>query len=153
MKTTLLIVDDDSSVRKSIRKVLRADNYEVLTAADAEEALARFDPKYVQLLLLDVSLPHRNGWDTLQRMTARNPELPIIVITGTGIPSPLPATVRVCALLEKPLDAPALLRTIGSVLAAAQPEQREPSAETVDPDASARALSHSSGTRPSPLSR
>jgi DNA-binding NtrC family response regulator len=122
MKGTVLIVDDDASVRKSIQKVLRAEDYEVLLAADGEEALERFDPHEIDIVLLDVNLPRRNGWDTFERMTARKPLLPVIVITAIGNQCPVAVAAGVSALLEKPLDAPLLLRTIEVSLA--EPEQQ-----------------------------
>ena len=116
MKGTVLIVDDDASVRNSIQKVLRAENYEVLLAADGEEALERFGPQQFDIVLLDVNMPRRNGWDTLERMTARNPLLPVIIITAIGNQSPVAAAAGASALLEKPLDVPVLLRTLEASL-------------------------------------
>src|SRR5437773_10899838 len=69
MKAKVLIVDDDSAVRQSLSKVLRGEGYEVFQAADGREAVECHDPEQLDLLLLDLSLPFRDGWDTFERLT------------------------------------------------------------------------------------
>jgi CheY-like chemotaxis protein len=117
MKKTVLIVDDDASVRRSIQKVLCAESYEVLAAADGQEALARLDGTPVDLVLLDINLPTRNGWEVFESITTKNPLLPVIIITGAGHQLRMASAAGVSALLEKPLDAPALLQAIQTALA------------------------------------
>jgi len=70
----------------------------------------------VDLVLLDLNMPVKNGWDTFERLTAANPLVPVIVITGR--PNQLFTAVGagVGALLEKPLDIPRLLQTVSALL-------------------------------------
>src|SRR5208282_2199758 len=81
-KKKVLIVDDDGSVRDAISSVLQEAGYEVLQAGDGQEALAQFDPKQIDLVLLDLGLPNKSGWDIFAGFTSKNPTLPIIIITG-----------------------------------------------------------------------
>ena len=113
----VLIADDDQSVRNSMRKVLEDAGYQVALAADGQEALERFEHEDVDLLLLDIGLPARNGWDAFERITAENPTLPIIIITGLSGQYKTAAAAGVAVLMEKPLDAPQLLRTMRKLLA------------------------------------
>jgi DNA-binding response OmpR family regulator len=78
----VLVVDDDKSVRDSISTVLNDAGYEVVLAADGQEALAQFASHQVDLLLLDLGLPVRNGWDTFEHISNVNPLVPIIIITA-----------------------------------------------------------------------
>src|SRR5258708_4749476 len=82
MKKTILVADDDEAVRQSLRRVLSGHGYEVVLAADGQSALEQFDPGKIDLLLLDLDLPVRNGWDTFARITSESPTLPVIIITG-----------------------------------------------------------------------
>ena len=82
MKQRALIIDDDASVRESIGKVLKGAGYEVTTAADGEEAVTQFVPGQVDLVLLDLNLPARGGWDVFERLTTQHPTMPLIIITG-----------------------------------------------------------------------
>jgi DNA-binding response OmpR family regulator len=112
----IMLVDDDSAIRKILLRLLTEEGYRVLPAANGFEALefasvARFD-----LVLLDLNMPRKNGWETFEQLTAKDPLLPIIVITAR--PNQLfPALASgVGALLEKPLDFTRLLETIDYLL-------------------------------------
>ena len=117
MKRTVLVVDDDDAIRESLRKLLQAEGYEVRLAADGQEGLVQFDPAHVDLLLLDLNLPAKSGWDLFERFSFINPLLPIIIITGRDNQYKLAAAAGVGALMEKPLDVPLLLQTITTLLA------------------------------------
>jgi len=116
MKPRLLLVDDDPTVREMIGRVLTEAGYIVLLAANGQEALDFAAATEVDLVLLDLNMPVKNGWDTFERLTTANPLLPIIIITAR--PNQLfPALASGAgALLEKPLDFPTLLETIRTLL-------------------------------------
>ena len=116
MKKTVLIVDDDAPIRQALRKVLQAEGYEVILAADGLEGLEQFDSKHIDLLLLDLNLPAKSGWDLFERFSATNPLLPIVIITGRHNQYRLAAAAGVGALMEKPLDVSLLLQTIAALL-------------------------------------
>jgi len=115
-KKKVLIVDDDVAVRAAIGQVLTAAGYDVLQAGDGMQALAQFDPKQFDLLLLDLGLPNKSGWDTFEEFTSKNPTLPIIVITGQTRQSEMAMAAGVGALMEKPMDALTLLQTMEELL-------------------------------------
>jgi two-component system, OmpR family, response regulator RegX3 len=115
--TTLLLVDDDSSVRDSLAKVLRAKGYRVLLAANGQQALDRFARGGIDLLILDLGLPRKSGWDVFERITTKNPFVPVIIITGQARQLDTAVAAGVGALMEKPLDVEQLLETIRRLLA------------------------------------
>jgi CheY-like chemotaxis protein len=116
MKSKILLVDDDPGVRRMLQRVLEEEDYSVATAADGVEALKLVTNATPDLVLLDLNLPAQNGWDTLKRIASENPLLPVIIITAR--PNQIfPALASGAgALMEKPLDLPKLLRTIGDLL-------------------------------------
>ena len=116
VKEKVLIVDDDASVRESLRKVLADAGYEVALAADSREAVEQFEGGRVALLVLDIGLPVRNGWDAFERITNEAPVLPIIVITGQANQHDMTVAAGVGALMEKPLDVNQLLNTMQELL-------------------------------------
>jgi DNA-binding response OmpR family regulator len=117
MKKKILIVDDDVSVRDSLRKVLAEAGYEVVTAPDGERAAGLFNETLPDLLLLDIGLPLKNGWDTFERITTEHPLVPVIIITGQACQFDTALAAGVGALMEKPLDAPQLLKVMEELLA------------------------------------
>jgi DNA-binding response OmpR family regulator len=116
LKKKVLIVDDDAPVRDAISSVLQEAGYEVLQAEDGKQALTQFDSKQIDLVLLDLGLPNKSGWDTFEGFTSQNPALPIIIITGQARQSEMAVAAGVGALMEKPLDAAQLLQTMHDLL-------------------------------------
>src|ERR1039457_6643898 len=98
MKKNVLVVDDDTSVRKSLCKVLKEAGYEVMEAADGREAVAQFESRQVDLLLLDIGLPLLNGWEILERTASQAPAFPTIIITGEANQYDMAVTAGVDAL-------------------------------------------------------
>lgn len=119
----ILLVDDDQGVREALAQALSSEHFRVVRAADGQEALERFFEGYVDLVLLDLNLPAKSGWDTLERIMAVNPYLPIIIITARPDQYELAATAGATAIMEKPLDLPLLLRLIDDLMRES-PEER-----------------------------
>lgn len=113
----ILLVDDDSTVRDSLNDVLVAEGYVVTQAADGQQALDLADRLPVDLALLDLNMPVKNGWDTFERLSAKLPLTPIIIITARPNQLFTAVSAGAGALLEKPMDMPMLLRTMEKLLA------------------------------------
>lgn len=116
MKPKLLVVDDDHSVRESLRKLLEAQGYEVLSARDAVEALEAFNSQCIDLVVLDINLGVDNGWQVFETMTFKNPFVPTIVITAEWGQRERAVALGVEGLIEKPIDVPVLLKLIRELL-------------------------------------
>ncbi|HVM51436.1 MAG TPA: response regulator [Candidatus Acidoferrum sp.] len=119
MKKRVLIVDDDVGVRTSMKRVLERAGYQVALAEDGPQAMAQFAPDQTDLMLLDLNLPLKSGWDVFEHLTTRNPLVPVIIITGMAGQHRTALAAGVGALIEKPVEPAGLLRTIGEVLAEA----------------------------------
>jgi len=83
-KGTILVVDDESEIREGLELLLGSEGYGVTSAGTGAEGLARLEEKPFDLLLLDVSLPDRNGLDMLREIRVRDSELSIVLITAYG---------------------------------------------------------------------
>ena len=81
-KNTILIVDDERRMRKLVKDFLTKANFEVLEAADGEEALAVFGAnKDIALILLDVMMPKMDGWDVCKEIRKYS-KVPIVMLTA-----------------------------------------------------------------------
>ena len=112
----ILLVDDDATVRGSLNEVLVAEGYLVTTAENGQQALDLANAMPVDLVLLDLNMPVKNGWDTFERLTAEHPLIPIIIITARPNQLFTALSAGAGALLEKPMDIRPLLRTMEKLL-------------------------------------
>ena len=81
---TILVVDDEAEIREGLETLLTSDGYSVASADTAAAGVAKLEESPFDLLLLDVSLPDRNGVELLQDLHRPDPSLSIILITAFG---------------------------------------------------------------------
>ena len=107
---TILVVDDDCAIRMLVKALLETEGYAVLIAADAETALKLFDSSTVALLLTDVVMPDMNGPELADQLLRREPQLPILFMSGSEDAS------RGFGCVAKPFTGAGLIRRVGEVL-------------------------------------
>lgn len=83
-KGSILVIDDESEIREGLELLLKSEGYGVSSAETGQGGLARLEEHPFDLLLLDVSLPDRNGLDLLKEIRRRDPELSVVLITAYG---------------------------------------------------------------------
>jgi len=108
----ILVADDDATVRAALAGVLESEGYVVDEAHNGIEAVTRAIEHSPNLVLLDLAMPHWDGWKALGRLDRVKHLLPVIVITAR--PNQYEEAVRlgVDAFMEKPLNIPVLLCAI-----------------------------------------
>jgi len=108
----VLIADDDSLVRGSLASVLESEGFVVDEAQNGIKAVTRAIEQSPDLVLLDLNMPHWDGWTAFSQLNRVIPLLPVIVITAR--PNQYEKAVRlgVDAFMEKPLNIPILVRAI-----------------------------------------
>ncbi|HKE09588.1 MAG TPA: sigma-54 dependent transcriptional regulator [Candidatus Acidoferrum sp.] len=83
-KGSILVVDDESEIREGLELLLKTEGYQVSMADTGQSGMSRLGEQPYDLLLLDVSLPDRNGIDLLKDIRRQDPHLPIVLITAYG---------------------------------------------------------------------
>ncbi len=103
---TILIVDDEESIRKTLAGVLKDDGYEVLTASSGQTGLDVIQEAQPALALLDIAMPEMDGIETLRRIKDVKPDMPVIMISGHGTIETAVKTTKMGAydFIEKPLS-------------------------------------------------
>jgi nitrogen-specific signal transduction histidine kinase len=124
---TVLVAEDEDTVRRLSVAVLEKAGFRVLSARDGGEAVDLFEKnaRHVSLVLLDVVMPRRSGREVARILRGMRPELPVVYcsahdfnLLGSGLPQ-APHT----AMLHKPYSAEELLAAIGGVCAPSAPDQ------------------------------
>jgi two-component system nitrogen regulation response regulator NtrX len=115
---TILVVDDEESVRRSVIGFLEDEDYRALGAGDGEMALQSLDAEQVDLLLLDVWMSGMDGLEVLERVKQKWSDLPVIMMSGHGSIDLAVRATRQGAyeFLEKPLSPEKLAITISRAL-------------------------------------
>src|SRR5947207_423424 len=106
MPNSVLIVDDEEGIRRSLAGVLQDEGMSVEAAASGEDCLALFERRVFSCVLLDVWLPGIDGIETLERLKSTYPETAVIMISGHGNIETAVRATRLGALdfIEKPLQ-------------------------------------------------
>jgi CheY-like chemotaxis protein len=116
--TTILLCDDEHSVRHLVRTLLTRHGYQVLEAQNGKRALkvAETHSGTIHLLLSDVMMPELNGPDLAKQLRAVRPDVRVIFMSA-GFTDGLLASFDGCPLLQKPFDRSTLLEAVGDSLA------------------------------------
>ncbi|MBD3179679.1 MAG: response regulator [Candidatus Latescibacteria bacterium] len=106
MSRRVLIVDDEKSIRDSLKKLLSYEDYRVFTAPEGNAAIKTVRTERVDLVLLDIKMPGMDGIEVLEELKKIEPHLPVIIISGHGnIETAVKATkLGAYDFIEKPID-------------------------------------------------
>lgn len=115
---TILIVDDEKSIRKTLREILEYEKYQVDEAADGQEGLKKIQENTYDAVLLDIKMPKMDGMELLAKAQEENPDMPVIMISGHGTIDTAVDAVKGGAFdfIAKPPDLNRLLITVRNAL-------------------------------------
>jgi len=118
MVGSILVVDDEKNIRRTLRMVLEGEGYEVDEAGTAEDGLERVARGGIELLILDVRLPGMSGLEALGRLRESHPKLPVLMISGHASVGEAVLAVQTGAtdFFEKPLDRDRVLVRVHNAL-------------------------------------
>jgi DNA-binding response OmpR family regulator len=117
--TKVLIVDDEPNIVTSLEFLMRRSGYDTQVARDGDEALAAVEAFRPDLVLLDVMLPRRDGFEVCQRLRAEGwAELKIVMLTAKGREAEITKGIAVGAdaYVTKPFSTRELVDRVASVL-------------------------------------
>lgn len=102
----VLVVDDDPVVGKSFNRVLSQKGYVVITAQNAQEALNKLQEEEYDVVFTDIKMPGMDGLELTERVKAKRPWLPVVIVTGYGTRAneERAKAAGVSAFLNKPLS-------------------------------------------------
>ena len=114
---TVLVVDDDESIRQVVVAALQDEGYDVLQARHGAAALDQIDRASVDLILLDMRMPVMNGWEFARAYGQRpGPHAPIVTMTAATDANRWGAEIGATSVLGKPFDIDDLLRAVEPLL-------------------------------------
>jgi hypothetical protein len=110
----VLVVEDESGVRDLVRRILAEDGYEILLAADGQEALSLAARTDIELVVTDVVMPGLSGPQLVHQLRVHRPDLPAIFVSGyTDRPGALPEDA---VFVSKPFTGSELRARVAAIL-------------------------------------
>ncbi|HWI29385.1 MAG TPA: response regulator [Stellaceae bacterium] len=117
----VMVIDDDSALRRLVQRALSGDGHEVIEAENGEEGLTLLQRHRPDLVVTDILMPKKEGIETISRMKEHHPAIKIIAMSGGGLSGNLmfldvARALGVEATLAKPFRAAELTETVARVL-------------------------------------
>ncbi|MFQ5329430.1 MAG: sigma-54-dependent transcriptional regulator [Thermodesulfobacteriota bacterium] len=115
---SVMVVDDERDIRSSLEGVLSDEGFKVFLAQDGEEALKRLEGTFVDIVLLDIWMPGMDGLEVLEKIKARDSDLPVVMISGHGTIETAVKATRLGAydFIEKPLSLDKVILIINNAI-------------------------------------
>ena len=142
MKTRILVVEDDPAILTGVTDLLEGEGYGIVTAVDGAAALVKHGREKPDLVLLDVMIPEKSGYDVCREIRRVDPVTPIIMLTAKGeeVDKVVGLELGADDYVVKPFGANELLARIRAVLRRGRPRKESRAGEplafgdvTVDP--------------------
>jgi DNA-binding NtrC family response regulator len=114
----ILVIDDERSIRNTLKDILEYEKYEVDLAEDGQKAIEKVKTAEYDIVLCDIKMPGMDGIEVLEHLTAMTPDTPVVMISGHGNIDTAVESIKKGAFdyIEKPLDLNRLLITIRNAL-------------------------------------
>jgi DNA-binding NtrC family response regulator len=114
----ILVIDDEKSIRKTLREILEYEKYQVDEATEGMEGIAMIQKEKYDVVLCDIKMPKMDGIDVLEKLTEASIDIPVIMISGHGTIETAVEAVKKGAFdfIAKPLDLNRLLVTIRNAM-------------------------------------
>lgn len=114
----ILVIDDEKSIRRSLREILEFEKYQVDEAEDGQIGLSKITSEQYDVVLCDVKMPKLDGLELLQKLANENNEVPLVMMSGHGNIETAVEAVKKGAydFLTKPIDLNRLLVTLRNAL-------------------------------------
>lgn len=133
----ILVIDDSGVIRRTIKDMLPAGNFELLEAKDGVEGLNLIRQQHPNLIMLDFILPKMSGWDVFQNIQVQ-PELqkiPLVVMSGRKeeVTQKISEPFEYFEFIEKPFDKKVLLDAIKSAMVKAKKPRQQVATAALEP--------------------
>lgn len=116
VRKKILVIDDDTAVRESLMNALSYEDFQPIGAVGGDEGLRLLETEKPDLVLLDLNMPGKNGWQVFKEIVLKEPLLPVIVLTARPNQLFTSLGAGVGALIEKPFDFLKLVQAIRELI-------------------------------------
>jgi len=114
----VLVIDDDKNIRYTMKEVLESNQYTVFTAKDGNQAFDLLEKEHVDLVIVDIMMPHMDGYEFTQELRRFNQDLPVLMVSAKQLSEDRKKgfAVGIDDFMTKPIDTEELLLHIKALL-------------------------------------
>ena len=114
----ILVIDDDKNIRFVMKEVLEANQYNVFTAQNGEDAFSVLQNEHIDLAIVDIMMPQMDGYEFTKELRSFNQELPVLMVSAKQLPEDRKKgfTSGIDDFMSKPIDTEELLLHIKALL-------------------------------------
>ncbi len=113
----ILIIDDEGIVRDMLRDILEPEGYVILEAENGKKGLEIYDPNTIDLVITDIMMPEKDGFETISELNKIKPGIKIIALTGYGLHNlPIAFDLGAALVYEKPIKPKDLKLAVANLL-------------------------------------
>lgn len=117
---TVLVVDDDPTIRSVCRQMLENANFSVSEAVNGKEAIEQYQTSKADVVLMDIIMPEKDGIDAILELRSLFPSVKIVAMSGGGaVPAgkylSITQSLGVCGMLKKPFHVEELLKAVRAI--------------------------------------
>lgn len=114
----ILIIDDEEMIRTILKEILAPEGYEILEAQNGQIGLNLLAQHRVDLIITDIMMPEKNGFETIKELRQTHPKIKIIALTGYGLHNlPIAFDLGASKIFEKPIKSTELKQAVKELLA------------------------------------
>ncbi|MBW2709831.1 MAG: response regulator [Deltaproteobacteria bacterium] len=118
---SILVIDDDETIRELLRAILEREGYRVLEASDGDKGIKQFRETPTDLVITDIIMPGKEGIETIRDLRREFPDVKIIAISGGGRIGPdayleMAKVLGALRTFSKPFDQKSLLKAVEEVI-------------------------------------
>jgi len=114
----ILVIDDEEIIQEVIQDILEQQGHEILLAENGHAALEIFKKENVDLVITDIMMPEKDGFETIQELKEHQSDVKIIALTGYGLHNlPVAFDLGASRIFEKPIKPDELKQAVANLLA------------------------------------
>lgn len=114
----ILVIDDEDIIREMLKDILEPEGHEIIEAEDGQKGLEKFDPESIDLVITDIMMPGKDGFETIAELREQKSNVKIIAFTGYGLHNlPVAFDLGAARVYEKPIKPNDLKEAVTGLLA------------------------------------
>ena len=114
----ILVIDDEDIIREMLRDILEPAGHTIIEAENGHEGLEKYDPSKIDLVITDIMMPEKDGFETIAELKQKKEDIKIIALTGYGLHNlPVAFDLGAGLVFEKPIKPNDLKEAVSNILA------------------------------------